>query len=193
VISRQPVLYSSACCCRTLRSAVVAWLYLTVAPDATTAAVERVTIEPQESDGLLANPGMGWQTFHTFADTDKSLQGLPSSSAHFRFYWREIEPRNGAIDFARFDELLVHAHRAGQQLCFRMMCTGSGQRLDVPSWLKEQGCKGLEFEYGAREEGAHHIALPARQPGTWPLPIVRRARRSGGPVADRQAGHHGSS
>ncbi|MBN2505086.1 MAG: DUF4832 domain-containing protein [Verrucomicrobia bacterium] len=105
-------------------------------------------VEPRQTDELLANPGMGWQTFHRFADEDKALEGLPSASAYFRFYWREIEPRDGEIAFTRFDDLLAHARRAGQKLAFRIMCTGSGQPMDVPAWLKEQGCRGIEFRRG---------------------------------------------
>jgi len=117
-------------------------------------AEPRVTFAPQEIDTLFANPGMGWQTFHRFADEDPALQGLPSSSAYFRFYWRELEPKDGEIDFAKVDTLLTRAHRAGQRLCFRVMCTGSGQYLDVPPWLKDLGCRGYEFEY---EGGKHWV------------------------------------
>jgi hypothetical protein len=116
------------------------------------AAVSVVHVEPRATDELLANPGMGWQTFMRFADQDKNLQGLPSSSAYFRFYWREVEPRDGEIDFARFDELLAHARRCQQKLAFRIMCTGSEQYLDVPQYLKDQGCRGFEFKY----EGSKH-------------------------------------
>jgi hypothetical protein len=76
---------------------------------------------------------------------------FPSSSAYFRFYWREVEPQDGRIDFAKFDELLAHARRAGQKLAFRIMCTGSGQYMDVPAWLRDKGCKGVEFNYGGRK------------------------------------------
>jgi hypothetical protein len=93
---------------------------------------------------------MGWQTFHRFADGDANLDGLPSGSAYFRFYWREIESTPGGIDFARFDDLLARAHRTGQKLALRIMCTGSSQYMDVPVWLKEQGCRGVEFRYGGR-------------------------------------------
>ena len=110
-----------------------------------------VRVEPRRTDELLTNPGMGWQTFHRFADEDKSLEGLPSASAYFRFYWREIEPVEERIDFAKFDELLAHAHRAGQKLAFRIMTTGSSEYMDVPSWLKQQGCGGVEFDYGGRK------------------------------------------
>jgi hypothetical protein len=86
-----------------------------------------VKVFPVESDELFANPGMGWQTFHRFADEDPNLAGLPSGSAYFRFYWREIEPAEGKIDFELFDRLLAHAAKAGQKLAFRVMCTGSGE------------------------------------------------------------------
>ncbi|MGO8930470.1 MAG: DUF4832 domain-containing protein [Limisphaerales bacterium] len=115
---------------------------------------QRVLVEPRESDELFANPGMGWQTFHQFADEDRNLQGLPSASAYFRFYWRELEPQDGQIGFAKFDGLLAHARRAGQKLAFRVMCTGSGEYMDVPAWLKDQGCRGVEFTYGG---GKHWV------------------------------------
>lgn len=132
-------------------AAPTALLLFFCGPGAGAAETNALTVvHPAETNEVFANPGMGWQTFHTFADEDKNLAGLPSASAYFRFYWREIEPRDGAIDFARFDELLAHARRAGQKLAFRIMCTGSGEYADVPTWLKEQGCKGVEFEYGGK-------------------------------------------
>lgn len=124
------------------------------------AADTQVVVEPKEIDALFASPGMGWQTFHHFADEDRNLDGLPSASAYFRFYWREVEPRDGAIDFAKFDDLLVRARRAGQKLAFRIMCTGSGQYMDVPPWLKEQGCKGTEFTYGGRKHWVPDFSDP---------------------------------
>ncbi len=127
------------------------------------AAAPMVKVEPRPSDELLANPGMGWQTFHRFADDDPNLQGLPSASAYFRFYWREVEPQDGQIDFAQFDDLLGRARRAGQQLAFRIMCTGSGAYLDVPAWLKEQGCKGVEFTYGGGKHWVPDFADPLFQ------------------------------
>ena len=80
-----------------------------------------MTVEPKEIDDLLANPGMGWQTFHRFADQDPNLAGLPSTSAYFRLYWSQIEPEEGQIDFGQIDELLRRAKQAGQKLAFRVM------------------------------------------------------------------------
>ncbi len=136
---------------RALFSAVLAALVLYTAGAAEPTA-SMVRVEPKQTDELLANPGMGWQTFHRFADEDRNLQGLPSGSAYFRCYWRDIESMDGQPDFARFDSLLAHARRAGQKLAFRVMCTGSGEYMDVPDWLKQKGCKGVEFNY----EGKRH-------------------------------------
>lgn len=113
---------------------------------------DKVVVTPEEMDGLLVNPGMGWQTFHRFADEDSNLAGLPSSSAYFRLYWRDIEPEEGKVDFASFDTLLAHARRAGQKLAFRIMCVGtSRQSMYVPQWLRDKGCKGFEYQYQGSE------------------------------------------
>lgn len=119
-----------------------------------------MVVQPKPIDDLLANPGMGWQTFHRFAGEDKNLQGLPSASAYFRFYWREIEPKENQVDFAMFDDLLSRARHNSQKLAFRVMCTGSGQYMDVPAWLKENGCRGVEFRYGNRPHWIPDFADP---------------------------------
>jgi len=112
-----------------------------------------VRVQPRESEELLANPGMGWQTFHHFADDDKNLAGLPSGAAYFRFWWRDLEPTEGKIEFGKVDELLAHAHRAGQKLGFRIMIAASDQYMGAPDWLKQKGCKGFEYHY---EGGGTH-------------------------------------
>ena len=105
------------------------------------------TFSPAETDEIFSNPGMGWQTFHRFADDDPNLEGIPSGSAYFRFYWSQIEPSEGRIDFALLDSLLVRAHKAGQKLALRVMCVGTGsRRVFVPQWLIDKGCPGFEFE-----------------------------------------------
>lgn len=112
----------------------------------------QVTVQPKTIDDLFPNPGMGWQTFHRFTNDDPALQGLPSSSAYIRFYWREIEPREGEIDFPRLDDAFARARKAGQRLAFRLMCVGTDRTpMDCPPWLKEKGCRGLEFFYGDQQ------------------------------------------
>ena len=85
-----------------------------------------IRVEPVEIQDVLANPGMGWQTFHRFADEDPNLHGIPTGAAYIRFGWKELEPEEGRIDFAQFDGLLAHARKAGQKLGFRVMIAASG-------------------------------------------------------------------
>lgn len=113
--------------------------------------------EPRETDELLCNPYMGWQTFHRFADEDENLEGLPSSVAYFRFRWSELEPRDGEINFSLFEELLERAREAGQRLAFRVMCAGTDPRNPPysPEWLGE---KGVEFyEYTRQGSGRFYV------------------------------------
>lgn len=110
-----------------------------------------MTVTPEPINDLLANPGMGWQTFHRFADEDPALEGLPSGVAYFRYYWDEIEPEEGKIAFEKLDAALARARQAGQTLAFRIMCAGTGDReMYSPAWLRGNGCPGFEYRYGGK-------------------------------------------
>jgi hypothetical protein len=106
-----------------------------------------VTVTPVESQELLGNPGMGWQTFHTFADKDSNLDGLPSGSAYFRFTWKNLEPTDGNVDGALLTDTLSQARAAGQTLMFRVMTAGSDEEY-VPDWLASSGCKVFKYSTG---------------------------------------------
>lgn len=136
--------------CRLLSAVLLAGVAALGAQVSSAQEAQMVRVEPKQSDELIANPGMGWQTFHRFADEDPNLAGLPSGAAYFRFYWRDVEPREGEIQFARLDELLAHARRAGQKLGFRIMVATTETAADsgAPDWLREKGCPGFEYEYG---------------------------------------------
>jgi hypothetical protein len=98
---------------------------------------------------------MGWQTFHRFADDDPNLEGIPSGSAYYRFYWSQLDPVEGQIRYAFFDSLLARAHNAGQLFAFRVMCAGTNNDyMHVPAWLKDNGCKG--YEYRRADDGVMH-------------------------------------
>ena len=105
-------------------------------------------IDFTESDALLVNPGMGWQTFGRFADGDPALAGLPSSVAYFRHYWSDLEPAEGAYNFGLVDELLARARAAGQRLAFRVMCAGGPGRGGCPDWMEARRLPGFEYTYG---------------------------------------------
>ncbi len=43
---------------------------------------------PQETDEILANPGMGWETFHHTAANDETLPAwIPSTVQYIRWGW----------------------------------------------------------------------------------------------------------
>ena len=53
-----------------------------------------VRVVPEETDEILANPGMGWETFHRTANKDKNLPSWIPSTVHYaRWGWREWNPR----------------------------------------------------------------------------------------------------
>ena len=50
-----------------------------------------VRVAPEETNEILANPGMGWETFHRTADSDKNLPSWIPSTVHYaRWSWREL-------------------------------------------------------------------------------------------------------
>ena len=64
------------------------WLSLALADD-----TAWVRVVPEETNEILANPGMGWETFHRTADSDKNLPSWIPSTVHYaRWGWRELEP-----------------------------------------------------------------------------------------------------
>ncbi|HEX42898.1 MAG TPA: DUF4832 domain-containing protein [Phycisphaerales bacterium] len=113
-----------------------------------------ITVTPQESDELLANPGMGWQTFHRTRDADKSLPDWIPSTVHYaRWGWGVLEPEQGKIDYAFLDGVLEQTRRAGQQLAFRVMCCSTSPgRPYHPAWLKDVGGVVLAADYGNQQD-----------------------------------------
>lgn len=113
-------------------------------------AAATVTVEPEISDEVLANPGMGWQTFGSFADGPANQDAPPSAAAYFRFTWNELEPEEGQIRFALIDRLLARARAAGQRLSVRVQCANGPpyrEALGVPQWLKAKGCRGFRYRF----------------------------------------------
>jgi hypothetical protein len=104
---------------------------------------QQVVVTPEETDEILANPGMGWQTFHRTSKQDKNLPPWIPSTVHYaRWGWRELEPHSGKIDYAFLDGVLKESREAGQTLAFRVMCCSSSPRQPYhPQWLPDIGGK----------------------------------------------------
>ena len=112
-----------------------------------------VTVVPEETDEILANPGMGWETFHRTSKADKNLPSwIPSTVQYARWGWRELEPQPGKIDYAFLDRVLKESHDSGQKLAFRVMCCSPYKgRPYHPDWLKEIGGRILIADHNGVE------------------------------------------
>ncbi len=129
------------------------WITARVASAQVREAGESVTVLPEETDELLANPGIGWETFHRTPDKDKSLPDWIPSTVHYaRWGWGVLEPRPGEIDYAFLDRTLRETQAAGQRLAFRVMCCSTSPgRPYQPEWLPQIGCKVLTVDYSGQE------------------------------------------
>jgi hypothetical protein len=99
-------------------------------------------IEPQASDALIANPGMGFETFHCF-NTDDRITRLPyypkCSIAYFRFYWDALEPKEGKYNFDMMDQLVDKAQKNGQELALRFMpMSTTNAKQGTPKWYTDK-------------------------------------------------------
>ncbi|UCD00119.1 MAG: beta-galactosidase, partial [Phycisphaerales bacterium] len=122
------------------------------------APVARVTVVPEQTDELLANPGMGWETFHHAADNDKNLPDWIPSTVHYaRWGWDTLEPEPDKIDFAFLDAVLEETRQAGQRLAFRVMCCSTRRANPYhPDWLEGLGGKILICDH----DGQDGLAIP---------------------------------
>jgi len=108
-----------------------------------------VTVMPAETDELLANPGIGWQTFHCTRTRDRNLPAWIPSTVHYaRWGWGQFEPEPARIDAAFLDRVLAETRAAGQRLAFRVMCCSTTPRDPYfPAWLKDVGGRIVETGY----------------------------------------------
>ncbi|MCR4415521.1 MAG: DUF4832 domain-containing protein [Thermoguttaceae bacterium] len=111
-----------------------------------------VTVTPRATEELLANPGIGWQTFHRTSKQDKSLPGwIPSTVQYARWGWGELEPAPGKLNEAFLDDVLRQSRESGQKLAFRVMCCSTTRgRPYHPAWLADVGGRVLECDYEGR-------------------------------------------
>ncbi len=118
----------------------------------------QLVVKPIETDEILANPGMGWQTFGRTSQKDKSLPSWISSTVQYaRWGWGELEPQPGKLNTDFLDKALKESHASGQKLAFRVMCcsTSIGHPYH-PQWIKEIGGR----ELAADHEGKGPLPIP---------------------------------
>lgn len=129
--------------------ALIAFVTLLPAQVRAAASDAVVTVRPEETDEILANPGMGWETFHRTSKADKNLPPwIPSAVQYARWGWRELEPQPGKIAYEFLDKALKESLESGQKLAFRVMCCSPYKgRPYHPAWLKELGGRELMADH----------------------------------------------
>ena len=112
----------------------------------------QVVVTPEETDEILANPGIGWETFSRTSKQDKSLPSwIPSTIQYARWGWGELEPQQGKLNTEFLDKVLKETHDSGQKLAFRVMCCSTTLNAPYhPKWLKDVGGKELQADYEGR-------------------------------------------
>jgi hypothetical protein len=111
---------------------------------------QAVVVRPEETDEILANPSVGWETFHCTRKQDKSLPSwIPSTIHYARWGWGELEPQPGRLNTQFLDKVLKETRDAGQKLAFRVMCCSTSPNAPYhPRWIKDVGGRELQADYG---------------------------------------------
>lgn len=111
---------------------------------------QQIAVTPETTDEVLANPGMGWQTFHRTSKQDKNLPSWIPSTVHYaRWGWGVLEPQPSKLDTGFLDKVLKETRDSGQKLAFRVMCCSTYKgRPYHPAWLKEIGGKEIIADHG---------------------------------------------
>ena len=137
------------------------WLFIFVAciGALATAADAPIVIKPEETAELLANPGIGWETFGYPAKADKSLPaGIPSTILYVRWGWSTLEPQAGKLNTELLNWTLKNALDSGQKLALRVKCCNPRKgTTEHPAWLKDVGGRELLVDYG---DGPADIPIP---------------------------------
>lgn len=129
---------------------VLVGLWLVAVSEAFAANPRQAVVHPETTDAILANPGMGWETFHRTAAEDRNLpEWIPSTVHYARWGWGTLEPEPGKIDYAFLDDQLRRSREAGQALAFRVMCCSTNSNRPYhPDWLETIGGKTVQTRYG---------------------------------------------
>ena len=130
---------------------------------------EMVGVTPVETDSMLLNPGIGFNTFQHFnGDSlfpgsgwregfpivyepykNKQNRNYPQTTiAYWRVYWKYVQPEKNTYRWDLIDQALDSARKRGQRLMLRIAPYGTTQPdRDVPEWYREMVGPKTEFIY----------------------------------------------
>ena len=125
---------------------------------------QNVVLHPKRIDDVLANPGMGIQTFQRFngdalngelkwseegptgplASPSSPVSFPPSTISYCRWFWATLEPQQGHVRWDIIDRALEQARLHGQKLAIRLMPYDKEHPL--PEWYRRSGAKRVNAE-----------------------------------------------
>lgn len=106
-----------------------------------------ITVHPTEIDDVLTNPGMGFADFEFAWGSEPPLTEYPASSvAYFRWTWTDLEPTEGAYNFAVVDDTVAKAKAKNETLAFRIM---PSYDTSTPKWLLDKGVAAVTLSDGS--------------------------------------------
>jgi len=123
-----------------------------------TALGQEVVVAPEQTDEILANPGIGWETFHQTSKQDKTLPPwIPSTIHYARWGWGELETEPGKLNTEFLERVLAATRDSGQKLAFRVMCCSTSKGHPYhPKWIKDVGGKELIADH----DGVEPLPIP---------------------------------
>jgi len=108
----------------------------------------RSVAPPSKISGVITNPGMGFTDWSFAWRCNVPLAGLTAAecaanvrsrwptnypragTAYFRWFWNELEPVKGQINFKMIDDAIAVANQLGETFAFRVMVPEG-----MPQWL----------------------------------------------------------
>ena len=120
-----------------------------------------VRVEPKETDEILANPGMGWETFHRTADDDKNLPSwIPSTIHYARWGWKVLEPEKGKIPYDFLDGVLKERRGSLSGTTNSMVTSSTNRNGSIARMVSAKAVGGA-----ARQSALPGATLPS--PPSW--------------------------
>lgn len=124
-------------------------------PDVSKVGDNRVEYKFEDNKKPLVNPGMGWVhhyysgrtgNYGYYLKPSDSLDWFPGANVQYmRIPWAFVEPKEGEYNWSVFDTPAQRYVQSGKQFAIRINCCEHWIPWATPKWLKDKGCKGVQF------------------------------------------------
>ncbi len=115
----------------------------------------RVSYKFADNKKPLVNAGMGWVhhyysgrtgNYGYYLEPSDSLDWFPGANVQYmRIPWAFVEPEDGKFNWSVFDTPAQRYVEKGKKFAIRINCCEHWIPWATPKWLKDKGCKGVQF------------------------------------------------